>query len=138
MMKYILLAIILTLGVLFEQSSLAFDLEAMSEVNTEFLQKEVEFEWKKNPFQKKPGFTKIESSEVKLKLDAVVQSEDGPMAMINGEYYSLGEYVSEKVIVEIGSNYVLLEGLEDSLVELTIPPVRVPASEISVIREKDE
>lgn len=122
--------IVLTLG----RVVFAIELGTISEVKTEFLKEDVQFEWKKNPFQKVPGYASVKPNTVELKLDAIVKSEDGPMAMINDEYYSLGEYVSEKIIVEIGENYVLLEGDEDSLIELTLPPVRKPASTISVER----
>ena len=110
--------------------------EHLVDVDYSFFMTKTKLPWGVDPFLKEPGFAKVPLSEEKLELNGIIYSKNAPMAIVNGKSVSLGDHVGERVVEEIGENYVILKK-QDSEIELNLPPLRDPAS-VDVADDGDE
>ena len=108
--------------------SWAENFEHLIDVDYSFFMTKTKLPWGVDPFEKEPGFAKVESVEEKFTLSGILYSKDEPMAIVNGESVITGDLIGDRRVKEIGENYVILKK-QDSEIELNLPPLREPASE---------
>ena len=111
--------------------------ERLIDVDYSFFMTKAKLPWGIDPFQKEPGFVKVDSVEDKFVLEGVFYSKDTQMAIVNGMSVSAGDMVGDRHVEEIGENYVILRK-QDSEIELNIPPIRDPASDEDLNDDDDE
>jgi hypothetical protein len=110
--------------------------EHLVDVDYSFLMTKTKLPWGVDPFLKEPGFAKVQISEEKFELNGIIYSKNAPMAIVNGKSVGIGDHVGERLVEEIGENYVILKK-QDSEIELNLPPLRAPAS-MNAVEDEDE
>ncbi len=104
------------------QKAIVKDFETIADVNLEFLFTNPKLNWGTDPFYKKPGYLVSSRREEKFSLGGIAYNEENPIAIVNGTAVMLDDFIGNRRVAEIGSNYVILER-GDSLIEITMPPI---------------
>lgn len=99
--------------------------EHLIDVDYSFFGTRTKMQWGVDPFQKEPGFAKVNESEEKLELNGILYSDEEPTAIINGQNVVTGDVIGNRRVEEIGENYVILKR-NGSEIELNLPPVQDP------------
>lgn len=109
------------------------------DVETQHLASTPPLTWLKDPFRKIPGLAApVErEDEPHLTLEGVVSSGEEQLAIINGKEYHLEDEVGNRLVSEIGENYVLLED-GNSTIELMIPMKKEPQGSIRIIESNSK
>ena len=102
--------------------------ERLVDVDYSFFMTKAKLPWGVDPFQKEPGFSKVQSVEEKFVLNGILYSKDEPIAIVNGKSVGAGDMVGDRHVEEIGENFVILKK-QGSEIELNLPPLRDPASD---------
>ena len=101
--------------------------EPIADIDLGFLMTNPKLPWGVDPFLKEPGFAQIPSTKENFKLGGIMYEKTSPMAVVNGKTVHEGDVVEDRLIEEIGENYVILKK-HNSEIELNFPPLREPAS----------
>jgi hypothetical protein len=95
-------------------------LEVISDLDLDFLISSPKIPWGEDVFRKTPGFVHVESEKKRPKLRGIIYLGNRSKAFIDDRVLGLGDEVGDRVITEIGANFVVLEA-GDSQIELTLP-----------------
>ncbi len=94
--------------------------EFISEVDFGFLVTQPRFPWGEDPFLRKPGFSVVPAEQEKFVLSGVLTGAGAPMAVVNGKKVEAGDRIGNRIVKEVGPNFVILKR-KDSEIELTMP-----------------
>jgi hypothetical protein len=111
--------------------------ERLVDIDYGFFVTKTKIPWGVDPFQKEPGFAKVDSPREKFVLTGILYSKDEPVAIVNGISLKIGDLVGDRHVTEIGENFVILKK-QDSEIELNLPPVQDPASDADSDDGEDE
>jgi hypothetical protein len=118
--------------------------EAISDVDFDYLQKQPTLDWGPSPFSKKPGFAAFdpaldEISIDQFKLGGIIFDSRDPVAIINGETVGVGDDIDGLVVDVIKPNYVIISGDGNRFeLSLGVPKEAKQSAEIRPYRPSEE
>ena len=91
--------------------------------------------WGTDPFLKIPGFYFAKADTEKFILNGVFYNESGSLALINGKSVREGDYIGDRIVEEIGENFVILRK-DGSEIEINLPYASIHSDqEKAVVKE---
>ena len=111
--------------------------ESIKEVDLNYFLNPPKLPWGVDPFLKSPGFAQVPATDEKYVLNGVFYSRANPMAIVNGKSVKNGDLIGDRLVQEIGENFVILRR-DDSEVEINLPPAAKSPKKLEIMPEEME